>query len=115
MILDLWKKYNYKDYGIIGEPYFDVDFNKVLYITDTGRRWDGNKVSVRDKVQTSLNYSFHSTDDIIEALNDLSLPNQIMFNFHPQRWHNNIFYWLYEFVIQNSKNLIKRIIFVKNQ
>jgi hypothetical protein len=47
---DLWKKYNYKDYGILGEPYFDIDFTKVLYLTDTGRRWDGEKFSVRDKV-----------------------------------------------------------------
>ena len=46
----LWKKYDYKDYGIIGEPYFDIDFNDVFYLTDTGRRWDGDKVSVRDKV-----------------------------------------------------------------
>ena len=46
---DLWKKYNYKDFGIIGEPYFDIDFSKVLYLTDTGRRWNGGSVSVRDK------------------------------------------------------------------
>jgi hypothetical protein len=39
--------------GIIGEPYFDVDFSKVLYLTDTGRRWDGGIVSVRDKAQGS--------------------------------------------------------------
>ena len=26
----IWEKYNYRDYGIIGEPYFDVDFRKVL-------------------------------------------------------------------------------------
>ncbi len=37
----LWKYYDYHDFGIIGEPYFDVDFNKVLYLTDTGRRWTG--------------------------------------------------------------------------
>jgi len=47
---DLWKKYNYRDFGIIGEPYFDVDFSDVFYLTDTGRRWDGARVSVRDKV-----------------------------------------------------------------
>ncbi len=49
----IWKKYNYRDYGIVGEPYFDIDFKKVLYLTDTGRRWDGDKVSVRDKVDSS--------------------------------------------------------------
>ncbi len=49
----IWKKYDYKKLGIIGEPYFDVDFSKVLYLTDTGRRWDGEKVSIRDKIDNS--------------------------------------------------------------
>lgn len=48
---DLWKKYDYRDYGIVAEPYFDVDFNEVLYLTDTGRRWDGDKYAIRDKVE----------------------------------------------------------------
>jgi hypothetical protein len=46
----IWEKYDYLALGLIGEPYFDVDFDKVLYLTDTGRRWDGGDVSVRDKV-----------------------------------------------------------------
>ncbi len=48
---DLWKRYDYRDFGIIAEPYFDLDFDEVFYLTDTGRRWDGHKVSVRDKVR----------------------------------------------------------------
>ncbi len=36
----MWKRYSYRDFGIIAEPYFDVDFGEVLYLTDTGRRWD---------------------------------------------------------------------------
>jgi len=51
---DLWKSYSYRDYGIIGEPYFDLDFSRVLYLTDTGRRWDGDKVSVRDRAPRSV-------------------------------------------------------------
>ena len=27
---DIWKKYNYKDLGIVGEPYFDIDYNEVF-------------------------------------------------------------------------------------
>jgi len=46
---DLWNHYDYRDFGIIAEPYFDLDFSKVLYLTDTGRRWDGEEVSIRDK------------------------------------------------------------------
>ena len=77
---DLWKQYDYHDFGIIGEPYFDVDFSKVFYLTDTGRRWDGFNVSVRDKVPvyqekwTEKGWMYHSTDDIIEALAKGKLP-----------------------------------------
>jgi len=37
---DMWKVYDYRSLGIVCEPYLDVDFDKVLYLTDTGRRWD---------------------------------------------------------------------------
>ena len=69
-------------------------------------------MSVRDKVETKFNFAFHSTDDIIDALKKSELPKQIMFNFHPQRWHSNRFSWAVEFVVQNLKNLIKRYFFV---
>jgi len=46
----IWSKYDYKELGIIGEPYFDLDWNEFGYLTDTGRRWNGSEVSVRDKV-----------------------------------------------------------------
>lgn len=45
----LWEKYDYRDYGIIAESYFNIDFNEVFYLSDTGRRWGGDSVSVRDK------------------------------------------------------------------
>lgn len=109
---DLWKKYDYKDYGLIGEPYFDVNFDEVFYLTDTGRRWDGHKFSVRDKVRTSFDKTYNSTDKIIEDLELEKLPNQIMFTFHPQRWHKNKINWTKELVFQNAKNSIKKYFFV---
>ena len=51
---DLWKKYDYRDYGIIAEPYFDVDFDEVFYLTDTGRRWDGYSVSMRGRLNSEI-------------------------------------------------------------
>ena len=110
---DLWKTYSYRDWGIIGEPYFDVDFNNIFYITDTGRRWDGNKVSVRDKVSTTFELSFHNTNEIIESLERDKFPKNAMFTFHPQRWTNQILPWVKELVLQNTKNIIKKHLFVK--
>ncbi|BBE16233.1 polysaccharide deacetylase [Aquipluma nitroreducens] len=104
----LWVKYDYKTLGLIGEPYFDIDFSKVGYLTDTGRQWNGNKVSIRDKVNSSFNFNFRSTQDIIRSVNQL--PDQIMFTFHPQRWNDNWFLWTKELVLQNVKNQVKRIL-----
>ena len=108
----LWKKYNYRDYGIIGEPYFDIDFNKVFYITDTGRRWDGDKVSIRDKVDSGFKFSFHHTRNIIQNID--KLPGQVMFTFHPQRWTNKPIPWLWELLFQNVKNQVKKYYLKKN-
>jgi hypothetical protein len=116
---DLWKKYNYNDFGIIGEPYFDIDFEEVFYLTDTGRRWDGYRVSVRDKVpqfqehweQQGLVY--RSTYDIIQALETRRLPDKIMMTFHPQRWHGSFYSWFQELCWQNLKNQYKRFLINK--
>ncbi len=104
----LWTKYNYKDLGILGEPYYDIDFNKFAYFTDTGRRWNGSNVSVRDKVNSKYNYNFKTTQQIIENID--KLPDYIMFTVHPQRWTNNPVLWTKEFVMQNMKNVVKRLI-----
>ncbi len=104
---DVWKHYNYKDYDIIGEPYFDLNFQKVFYLTDTGRRWDGHQVSVRDKVEDYFGLSFHGTCEIIEKIKQSNFPDQVMFNFHPQRWTNDYSLWLKEKYTQNLKNVVK--------
>ena len=114
----IWQKYDYRALGITAEPYFDVDFNNTFYLTDTGRRWDGNKVSVRDKAMATnpvtnpdfLNRSYHATSDIIEALEAGSFPGRIMLTIHPQRWTDNKFLWAKEYIAQNLKNQVKRVL-----
>ncbi len=115
---ELWNKYDYRSLGIIGEPYYDTNFDELFYLTDTGRRWDGWKVSVRDKVPQQKEWIkqglvFRSTLDIINSVKESKFPDQIMFTFHPQRWHDNYFYWSRELIFQNLKNLVKRYLFVK--
>ncbi len=110
---DIWKHYDFHALNIIGEPYLSTDFTKMLYLTDTGRRWDGYKVSVRDKIEdfqdkwNSKGWVFHTTDDIISALQEDQLPDQLMITTHPQRWFNFGFGWMKELVMQNLKNIVK--------
>lgn len=113
---DIWKKYDYRKLGIIGEPYLDTDFSKMLYLTDTGRRWDGYRVSVRDKVEayqdewTEKGWTFHSTDDIIKAIKEKRLPCKLMITTHPQRWNDPGLRWVKELVVQNLKNVVKAML-----
>ncbi|TFH50105.1 MAG: hypothetical protein E4G92_00670 [Bacteroidia bacterium] len=44
----LWVQNDYRDHQILAEPYFDLDITDTLYISDTGRRWDGD-ASIRDR------------------------------------------------------------------
>lgn len=116
---ELWKHYDYRALGIIGEPYFDIDFSQMFYLTDTGRCWDGYKVSVRDKIpvyQDQWNAQglvYHATNDIIHAAEQGSLPPRIMITTHPQRWTDRPLAWLKELLVQNAKNIIKRLFLVK--
>ena len=112
---DIWKKYDYKRLGITGEPYFDVNFDNIFYLTDTGRMWDGWKYSVRDKVPQQEKWfgqglTYHETNDIIKALKVHSFPKSVMFTFHPQRWTENKLPWFKEFISQNMKNIIKQLL-----
>jgi hypothetical protein len=117
---DIWKHYSYKDLGIIGEPYFDMDFDDFFYLTDTGRCWNGHRVSVRDKMPQQKQWDkqglvFRTTTDIIKAANQGKLPPKIMITVHPQRWTNSAAPWVKELVWQNVKNLVKKIIVALNR
>ncbi|MCQ2341164.1 MAG: hypothetical protein MJZ48_01730 [Paludibacteraceae bacterium] len=119
---DLWKHYNYRDYGVDYEPYFDEDYTTTFYLTDTGRCWDGYRVSVRDKVAqqeewNSRGLTFHSTDDIIRWLTNSPLQrfagsslSSVLITTHPQRWCSSPVEWCQELCTQSIKNIIKRII-----
>jgi len=113
---DIWKKYDYRALGIENEPYLDTDFSKTFYLTDTGRRWDGYKVSVRDKIPqyqdqwTAQGLTFHTTDDVIQGIHEGRIPKSLMITVHPQRWNPFGPAWCKEFFAQNIKNIIKRIL-----
>lgn len=113
---DIWKEYDYHALGIESEPYLDTDFSKTFYLTDTGRRWDGYKFSVRDKIPqyqdqwNNQGLTFHSTDDVIKGLRKGIIPKRLMLTVHPQRWNPFGTTWCKELFLQNTKNIVKRTI-----
>ncbi len=114
---DLWKnKVSYRNFGITTEPYFDLDFDRLFYLTDTARCWNGWKYSRRDKMHQqkrwiSSGWVYPHSLAIIQSLQNDIFPEQLMMTFHPQRWTGQPFHWAEELVLQNIKNLIKRLLF----
>lgn len=109
----IWEKYSYKDLGITGEPYFDMNWQEFAYLTDTGRRWDGESVALRDKVKSKKlkdKNNFKTTEDIIKSIEENSFPEKVMITVHPERWDDNIFLWTEQLVMQNIKNVVKKVI-----
>ncbi|MDR2887495.1 MAG: hypothetical protein LBV26_05785 [Bacteroidales bacterium] len=116
----LWQAFSYNGEGIVCEPYYDIDYSSVLYLTDTGRKWDNKKVNVRDRVTPGIGltsgkplsdcFTFKGTDDIIRAVKGGTLPHAVIINTHPQRWNDNIFEWITEMIMQKVKNPVKYVI-----
>ena len=104
----LWKKYNYRDFGIIAEPYFDINWQKMFYLTDTGRKWNNTSSSVRDRVDSGFDIAIENTSHLISLAKQDALPRQIMINTHPQRWTDKPLPWVKELVWQNIKNVVKK-------
>lgn len=105
----LWENFDYRDNGVVGEPYFDVDYDQFAYFTDTGRSWLDNGYVIRDNVnETNSNYKIKTTHKLIQSINKDQLPAKLFITTHPQRWTDNNFKWMIEFISQNLKNVLKK-------
>ena len=107
----LWKNHILSEFGLVGEPYLSVDFEKVYYLTDTGYAWDGGKYATRDIVESGYGLKFHSTQQIVDCLEKGEFPNTTLILAHTL-WTNNSlqWYWLHlrEFFRNRMKLMAKK-------
>jgi hypothetical protein len=82
---DLWKRYDFRDFGIDGEAYLSFQNANFQYFTDTGRSWGSNN-NIRDKIDSfrSMN-CMENTDELIKHI-QLVRPSKIYLTAHPERW-----------------------------
>lgn len=106
---ELWKKVHFHEYDIECDPSISFSANDIEYFTDTGRRWDGEKYIIRDKLDNDSTRNIRSTDDLISLFKRKSV-NNAMINVHCQRWNNRFEPWVIELIGQNMKNIGKLIL-----
>jgi hypothetical protein len=105
---DLWKTYDFRKFGIVGEPYLSIDYEKFGYFSDTGRTWSG-AYSVKDVVDREFSEKIRHTPDVISLLRS-GRPANLCLLIHPNRWTDNPFLWSRELLWQNIKNIGKKIL-----
>lgn len=106
----LWKNHSLSEFGLVGEPYLSVDFDKVYYMTDTGYAWDGGKYATRDIVESPFELKFHTTQQVVECINAGQFPHHALILAHTL-WTDSLFQWNYlhfrEFLRNHVKLLAK--------
>lgn len=106
----LWKDHSLSDYGLVGEPYLSVDFDKVFYLTDTGYAWDGGKFATRDIVENRFGLKFHTTSQIVDCVKAEEFPDKALILAHTL-WTDSWIQWyglhIREFFRNNLKLLAK--------
>jgi hypothetical protein len=109
--LDLWKTYQFSEYGIVGEAYLSIDYRKFAYFTDTGRTWERNKHNLRDFVNQDefVKKPIVSTDDLIDLIENRDI-KKLCIQSHPERWAGGVWEWGLSYGTDQFVNLIKSFI-----
>jgi len=110
---DLWKTYDFQNFGIVGEAYLSFHNTGHYYFTDTGRNWN-RKYSVRDMMPDSgiIAPSLETTDDLINWIK-FAGDKGIYLTVHPERWAMDGVEWVVgyfkDLIVNTGKSVIVAI------
>ena len=107
---DLWKEYDFREFGIAGEAYLSMAGKGLRYLTDTGRNW-GGKHSVRDAMPGAgaVLPSVATTDDLIDWIASAG-EEGLYLTVHPERWAVNEVEWAASYMKDLVMNAGKMIL-----
>ncbi len=103
---NLWDKYDFTDFGLIGEVYLSIDYDKVKYFCDTGRTWNSQKYNLRDHVRQDRSIEIDTTDDLTALLYSKTVP-YLCISCHPNRWTDSKMEWFGSYLSDWMANWIK--------
>lgn len=112
--LDLWRKQENHSrlkstYKILGEIYLDIVYQDIAYISDTGRNWEQQRSNMRDVVDTDVATSLKNGRELLDALRNKRW-KKIVFQTHPERWSENEFEHVFQFIIDTGVNMVKKLL-----
>jgi hypothetical protein len=109
---DLWGKYDFREFGLIGEAYLSV--KDIYYLSDTGRRWDMSR-KFKDMLPSALPIQYTNgkavvtTDNVVELIESGKQP-RICLTIHPERWGHDLVTWSIDQMKDTSINIVKAVL-----
>jgi hypothetical protein len=107
---ELWRHYDFREYGLLGEAYLSIDYKNVYYFTDTGRSWGAERNNLRDRVEgRKPGRSIRTTDELMAFLSQA--PNgPVVISAHPAWWAASRWEWGMWAAYNLIANLAKRMV-----
>lgn len=98
-----------KDFNLTGDIVFDLDYQNILYIGDTGRNWNSSKNNLRDFVDSGIDAEINNSSDLLNLFKSRKYKT-ICFQVHPERWTDNLPDYAYQWLFDASANMAKYLI-----
>jgi tetratricopeptide (TPR) repeat protein len=108
---DLWKRYDFKVFGIVGEAYLSI--KNVNYFSDTGRSWNV-KNKMRDFMPGNNDNGLigvNTTDELINLIKSERV-ERLYILAHPERWASNNIEWSFNYMKDFVFNVGKKLLMV---
>ncbi len=105
---DLWKVYDFRDFGIIGEAYLSAG-KDVNYFSDTGRSWN-SKNNLRDFMPDKKEKKTVDTTDGMIGLIKSNKINKLYILAHPERWASGNIGWVVNYMTDFAFNVGKKVL-----
>ena len=111
---DLWSRYDFKSFGLIGEAY--LSFSDILYLSDTGRTWNPKR-KIKDWLPSDRGKSSNGaiagsiigTNDLIQLIQK-GQTETIYIVAHPERWADNLVKWTVNLTIDMVVTMGKSVL-----
>ena len=105
----IWEQTTPTDFDLVGEAYRDIDYERVIYLSDTGRSWNPTRYNLRDVTGASHQFHAEATDDLIALLGENEMEHLCLLT-HPERWQDDKLAWLVQTIRDVATNLVKVVL-----
>src|SRR5690606_20248727 len=102
----IWERCTPQDFDLVSEVYRDIDYNRVIYLSDTGRTWNPHHYNLRDTTGVSHPYRAETTDELITLIRQTDI-TQLCLLTHPERWQDAPLAWAFQTLRDLATNTAK--------